>query len=137
MTLDRERFPYLPARIEGLATLAMNLSWSWKRESRQLFELLDSNLWQLTRHNPVALLRRVDPGRLNECARDPVFLERYDRVMAELEVEQRHQGTWFAGHYPDLGPEHPVAYFCAEFGLHNSVPIYSGGLGVLAGDHCK
>jgi starch phosphorylase len=137
MTLDHNRIPYLPARVEGLATIAMNLSWSWKWEARQLFEMLDPNLWHLTRHNPVAMLRRVDPGRLNECAREPQFLEIYDRVMAELEAERSYEGTWFAKEYSDLGPQHPVAYFCAEFGLHNSVPIYSGGLGVLAGDHCK
>ena len=115
----------------------MNVSWSWKRDARRVFHLLDESLWHLTRHNPIAMLRRVDPGRLSECARDPRFLEVYDAMMAEYRREQEWQDTWFANEFADVPRERPVAYFCAEFGLHNSVPIYSGGLGVLAGDHCK
>lgn len=137
MPVDRNRFPYLPERIEGLADVALNLSWSWKREARRVFQLVDESLWHLTRHNPIAILRRVDPGRLNEWARDPKFLEAYDAMMAEYRSEQDWDNTWFAQEFSDLSRHRPVAYFCAEFGLHNSVPIYSGGLGVLAGDHCK
>jgi starch phosphorylase len=137
MAVDRNRIPYLPERIEGLATVATNISWSWKRDARRLFQLLDESLWHLTRHNPIAMLRRMDPGRLNDCARDPQFLELYDRVMAELRGERSLEGSWFGEAFQDLAAGRPVAYFCAEFGLHNSVPIYSGGLGVLAGDHCK
>jgi len=137
MPVDRTRFPFLPERIEGLAEVATNVSWSWKRDARRVFQMLDDSLWHLTRHNPIAILRRIDPGRLSECARDPRFLEVYDTMMAEYRREQAWQDTWFAGQYDDLPRERPVAYFCAEFGLHNSVPIYSGGLGILAGDHCK
>ena len=137
MTVDRNRFPFLPERIEGLADVATNVSWSWKREARRVFQMLDDSLWHLTRHNPIAMLRRIDPGRLSECARDPRFLEAFDTMMAEYQREQEWTGTWFATEYGDLPREKPVAYFCAEFGLHNSIPIYSGGLGVLAGDHCK
>lgn len=137
MPVDRNRIPYLPERIEGLASVATNISWSWKRDARRLFQQLDESLWHLTRHNPIAILRRIDPGRLNDCARDPQFLELYDRVMAELDAELVSNDTWFAREFSDLPAGRPVAYFCAEFGLHNSVPIYSGGLGVLAGDHCK
>ena len=115
----------------------MNVSWSWKRHARRVFQALDDSLWHLTRHNPIAILRRVDPGRLSECARDPRFLAEYDAMMEEFRREREWQDTWFAADYADLPRERPVAYFCAEFGLHNSVPIYSGGLGVLAGDHCK
>src|SRR5690606_36451227 len=79
----------------------------------------------------------IDPGRLNECARDPRFLELYDRVLTRFDAERTAQGTWFQSQYPELADTGPVAYFCAEFGLHSSIPIYSGGLGVLAGDHCK
>ncbi|MGQ0539168.1 MAG: alpha-glucan family phosphorylase [Gemmatimonadaceae bacterium] len=136
MAVDREKIPYLPERIEGLGQVSTNLAWSWSRNARRLFSWIDETLWHFTRHNPIALLRRVDPSRLNECARDPRFLELYDLVMGELKTEGEHAGHWFARHYPDL-LSRPVAYFCAEFGLHNSVPIYSGGLGVLAGDHCK
>jgi glycogen phosphorylase len=137
MAVDRTKIPYLPERIEGLAIVATNIAWSWNRDARRLFQLIDDPLWHLTRHNPIAILRRIDPQRLNDCARDPVFLELYDRAMAELDLIRTMHGTWMEREYPDIDPGNPVAYFCAEFGLHNSVPIYSGGLGVLAGDHCK
>jgi starch phosphorylase len=132
----RTHIPYLPARIEGLAPLAMNLWWSWSREARHLFRSIDPALWHQTRHNPLELLCRVDPARMAACASDSEFLRRYDEVMARLEHETTSQETWYERSYPRLDGR-PVAYFCAEFGLHNSVPIYSGGLGVLAGDHCK
>jgi glycogen phosphorylase len=131
------RIPYLPARIEGLAALAMNLWWSWSREARGLFRTIDPPLWHRTRHNPLELLRQVDPARIAACASDSDFLRRYDDVMERAERATGDGDSWFSAAYPDLGRDRPVAYFCAEFGLHSSVPIYSGGLGVLAGDHCK
>lgn len=134
MTLGT-RIPYLPPRLEGLATLAMNLTWSWHREARALFRGIDEGLWHQTRHNPLEFLRRVDPARVAACAADPDYLTRYDAVLAHLR-EDTSRAHWFDAEYPGLR-ERPVAYFCAEFGLHSSVPIYSGGLGVLAGDHCK
>ena len=136
MLTPQSRIPYLPARIEGLSALAMNLWWSWSREARALFQSIDVALWHYTGHNPLELLCRVEPARLAACASDSDFLLRYDAVMQRMEHEADHSDTWFARNYPDLNGR-PVAYFCAEFGLHNSVPIYSGGLGVLAGDHCK
>ncbi|HET6681264.1 MAG TPA: alpha-glucan family phosphorylase, partial [Gemmatimonadaceae bacterium] len=143
MSLEWQRIPYLPPRIEGLGPLALNLSWSWSRSARTLFSWIDEPLWHFTRHNPLMLLRRVHPERLGACSRDPSFLALYDRIVAKEERNRSSEGTWFHEHYADLIPgtgtegSGPVAYFCAEFGLHNSVPIYSGGLGVLAGDHCK
>jgi starch phosphorylase len=128
--------PYLPERIDGLHEIAANISWSWSRDARALFRVLDRPLWHLTRHNPLEQLRRVDPKRLASCAHDTKFLQLYDRVMSDLRSAETNLGTWFAQDYPDLQGK-TAAYFCAEFGLHNSVPIYSGGLGVLAGDHCK
>jgi len=135
MTLPRIRVPYLPPRIEGLAALATNLWWSWSTDARQVFRKVDEPLWHLTKHNPLELLRRVDPARLAACATDPAFLVLYDRVMDSAVRALTGPNTWFNSHHPELA--RPVAYFCAEFGLHNSVPIYSGGLGILAGDHCK
>ncbi len=129
------RVPYLPARIEGLAEIAMNVSWSWRRDARALFREIDQLLWHETHHNPLELLRRADPARLAASAAEPAYLERYDRVMAQL-ADDAGRGGWFEETYGSLGAA-PIAYFCAEFGLHNSIPIYSGGLGVLAGDHCK
>jgi starch phosphorylase len=136
MTTQPTRIPYLPARIEGLSALAMNLWWSWSREARSLFRSIDPALWHLTDHNPLELLCRVDPSRVAACASDSEFLRRYDDVMGRMQHAISSPDTWYAGAHPDLDGR-PVAYFCAEFGLHNSVPIYSGGLGVLAGDHCK
>jgi starch phosphorylase len=136
MIAQQNHIPYLPARIEGLASVAMNLWWSWSRQARLLFRTIDPPLWHITRHNPLQLLRRADPARMAACASDSEFLRAYDDVMARMAHETTSADTWFAGQYPELNGR-PVAYFCAEFGLHNSVPIYSGGLGVLAGDHCK
>ncbi|MEO6447158.1 MAG: alpha-glucan family phosphorylase [Gemmatimonadaceae bacterium] len=136
MPVDRDKIPYLPERIEGLGLVATNLAWSWSRDARALFAMVDEPLWHLTRHNPIAILRRVDPERLSVCARDPRFLDLYDRVMKEYYRVQSFDDTWFSDKHADLRDKR-VAYFCAEFGLHASVPIYSGGLGVLAGDHCK
>ena len=137
MAVDREKVPYLPERIEGLALVATNLAWSWSRNARRLFASIDEPLWHLTRHNPIALLRRVPPSRLSERARDPRFLELYDETMAEFAREVDRSGHLVRRASIPSSVTRPVAYFCAEFGLHNSVPIYSGGLGVLAGDHCK
>jgi starch phosphorylase len=135
MSQPKVRIPYLPPRIEGLAALATNLWWSWSLDARGLFRRLDEPLWHLTKHNPLELLRRVDPARLAACATDPGFLVQYYRVMDAASRALTGPNTWFREHYPDL--TRPIAYFCAEFGLHNSVPIYSGGLGILAGDHLK
>jgi starch phosphorylase len=135
MTHPRTRIPYLPPRIEGLAALATNLWWSWQIPARNVFRKIDEPLWHLTKHNPLELLRRVDPARLAAMAVDPGFLAMYDRVLDSFHRAITTPNTWFReriGH-----GDRPVAYFCAEFGLHNSVPIYSGGLGILAGDHLK
>jgi starch phosphorylase len=135
--LQRQKLPDLPARIEGLATLAVNLVWSWHRHARSLFQRVDPIIWRLCNHNPIALLNRVTPERLDQLTRDPEFLVLHDQVMEWFAVEQSSRSGWFPERHPDVPTDRPIAYFCAEFGLHASVPIYSGGLGVLAGDHCK
>jgi len=136
MPILRQKISLLPPRLEGLAALATNLTWSWNREARQMFREIDPPLWRETRQNPIALLREVAPSRLELLAKSPEFLATYDRLVEWFSSDQRTQGTWFERRYPKLMAR-PVAYFCAEFGFHNSVPIYSGGLGILAGDHCK
>ena len=136
MSESPSEHPAPPERIAGLTALARNLRWSWNRDARALFRSIDRTLWHLTRHNPIALLQRVDRARLAACAEDSDFLRRYDALIAQAAREASDQGTWFTASYPELRSK-TVAYFCAEFGLHNSVPIYSGGLGILAGDHCK
>ncbi len=128
--------PALPPALEGLASLAGNLSWSWHRQARALFKNLDEVTWHRTRHNPIRFLNEIEPSRLERAAADPTFVAELERVLQWMEGEQSNENTWFGRTWPDLR-ERPVAYFCAEFGFHNSVPIYSGGLGILAGDHCK
>ncbi|HEX4621696.1 MAG TPA: DUF3417 domain-containing protein, partial [Myxococcaceae bacterium] len=119
--------PRLPERIAALTGVAANLSWSWNRNARALFHSIDPALWHLTRHNPIELLRRVDVTRLAACAADPEFLRLYETVVAAAARDATAAGTWFATTHPSF-LKRPVAYFCAEFGLHVSVPIYSGGL---------
>lgn len=126
----------LPTRIAGLAELAHNLAWSWNSGARELFAAIDTTRWHALRHNPITLLQTTAPERLAQLPHDADFLARYDRAMEWLTAERSDALTWFARGYPHARGR-TVAYFCAEFGFHNSVPIYSGGLGVLAGDHCK
>jgi starch phosphorylase len=125
----------IPDRIKRLADLADNLWWSWHPQARNLFKAVNYPLWKSTRHNPVRMLQLVDPVRLQALAGDDTFLRLYDGVVADFDKELSNGHLWFAEQRPDL--RQPIAYFSAEFGLHGSLPIYSGGLGVLSGDHCK
>src|SRR5947208_2865063 len=136
MTPPEPSGPAVPERINRLAAIAANLSWSWNRNARALFRSRHAALWRRTQHNPIERWRRVDPARLAACAADPAFLPLYDAVAAAAAHDATSAGTWFATSYPQ-SVNRPIAYFCAEFGLHASVPIYSGGLGILAGDQCK
>ncbi len=126
----------IPPRITRLEELAYNFWWSWHRAARDLFKMLDYPLWRSTGHNPAKMLLEVSPERLEELAADPLFLRQYDAVLIALDADLRNGHLWFPAQHPDLTAR-PIAYFSAEFGLHQSLPIYSGGLGVLAGDHCK
>lgn len=128
----------LPDRINRLAELAENLWWSWYPEATALFAELDRRLWIDLEQNAVALLQRVSEDRLAEAASNPRYLERYDDVMARFDrmLTATVDQTWVGQHEPELA-DRTVAYFSAEFGIHPSLPIYSGGLGVLAGDHSK
>jgi starch phosphorylase len=135
-TVDPLLSDKVPPRIARLAELAYNFWWSWHREARDLFKLLDHPLWRSTGHNPVKMLLEVSPERLQALAADPFFLRQYDAVLMALDADINNGHLWFPTQQPDLAMQ-PIAYFSAEFGLHQSLPIYSGGLGVLAGDHCK
>jgi starch phosphorylase len=125
----------VPANLARLEELANNLWWSWKPEARRLFEAIDPTLWRLSHHNPVKLLHELKPERLVELGQDPAFVRQYFAVLKMFDGYMAARNTWYSTRYP--GREGLVAYFSAEFGLHNSIPIYSGGLGILAGDHCK
>jgi len=127
--------PRIPRRLARLAELANNLWYSWDRPTRALFDRLHPQLWDAVGHNPKALLKRIDEQRLVDAADDPVFLSSFNRVLSAYDTYhseplRRNGSEW-------LRASDTVAYFCAEFGLHESLPIYSGGLGILAGDHCK
>ncbi|MCW4000348.1 MAG: alpha-glucan family phosphorylase [Candidatus Bathyarchaeota archaeon] len=130
------RLSVIPPRIGRLFELANNLWWSWNEGGRQVFRSLDYALWRTSGHNPVKQLRTIDPQRLEAAARDPAFLELYDAVMQEFDAEMSRPPQWCGQTSPDV-PKGPIAYFSAEYAIHNSLPIYAGGLGVLAGDICK
>jgi starch phosphorylase len=126
----------LPERIDRLDELANNLWWSWHPQARDLFRALDYPLWRLGGHNPVRQLREISTDKLATAAADPTFLNLYDSVMSAFDAEMSDKDSWFATKYPDV-LDGPIAYFSMEFAIHNSLPIYAGGLGVLAGDVCK
>jgi starch phosphorylase len=136
MNAALQNIPPLPTPIAGLGQIAMNLAWSWNRDAVELFGRIDRLLWSLYRHDPVRLLQKVDPAELERCAADAEFVAMYERVLGSMTLLESDEGTWFRERYPDAA-EGPVAYFCAEFAVHDSIPIYSGGLGILAGDHVK
>jgi starch phosphorylase len=123
-------------RISRLNELARDLSWSWNPRAREVFRSLDYTLWRETAHNPVQMLRTVSPERLDRAAKNPTFLANYDAAIEALEKARAAAGTWWPTRFPQLA-DRQIAYFSAEFALHQSLPIYAGGLGVLAGDHCK
>ena len=133
---EHPTLPPLPGRIERLGEVAIDLWWSWNYKAREVFRRLDYTLWRATAHNPVRMLRTIDPNRLTRVANDPAFLALYDQAILQLDRVRAAHDTWWAGRRNGL-PTQPIAYFSAEFALHQSLPIYAGGLGVLAGDHCK
>ncbi len=135
MTPDSSR-PTQPDRIARLEELAGDLWWSWHLEARAVFRRLDYALWRATAHNPLRMLRLIAREKLDAAAADPAFLEIYDRAIAALDAARGAHNTWWANTVPQLRGQ-TIAYFSAEFALHQSLPIYAGGLGVLAGDHCK
>lgn len=129
-------FTPMPARISRLRELAYNLWWSWNYDAQDLYRQIDPELWEQEYHNPVGFLRNVRQNRLEDAAINEEYLRQYDQVMAAFDRYMTADDTWFKRTYPDV-TDSTIAYFSAEFGLHESLPIYSGGLGVLAGDHVK
>ena len=129
-------FPRIPEPLSRLPELAYNLWWCWNVDAQALFGDIDPGLWERVTHNPVKFQREVSQQKLDAAAADPAYLARYQAVMARFDAYMNPSETWFSRHYPDLA-EKTIAYFSAEFGLHEALPIYSGGLGVLSGDHCK
>ncbi len=128
--------PSLPARLERLRDLAHNLWWTWHHEAIDLFRRLDRDLWETTGHNPVLILGTIRQERLEQAAEDDGFVAHCDRVCREFDRYMGGRGTWYQKTYGEDNNTR-IAYFSAEFGLTESLGIYAGGLGVLAGDHLK
>lgn len=128
--------PAIPEALSGLKNLAYNLWWSWNSEATDLFRDIDLVLWEKLDRNPVRLLQEVSPRKLEEKLADREFMERYEKVMNDFNRYLTNEDTWFSRNYPQYKDEH-IVYFSAEYGFNEVLPVYSGGLGILAGDHCK
>ncbi|MBL1278591.1 MAG: alpha-glucan family phosphorylase [Ectothiorhodospiraceae bacterium] len=127
--------PQLPKKIARLQELANDLLYTWDRNVRSLFYRLDNALWEEVGHSPKIFLRRVSQNTLEAASHDRIFMDDYHRALTNYDA---YRSRPMRSEITQLDPNHDlVAYFCAEFGLHESLPIYSGGLGILAGDHCK
>lgn len=139
MNIFRSKLPDgfdLPKRLTRLSELAYNLWWTWQPEAARVFGRLDYELWERLGHNPIRLLREMSRPRLKQAAKDKEYLALFDRVFSSFDSYMNETNTWTNQAHPELDGR-PIAYFSMEFGLHETLPIYSGGLGVLAGDHLK
>ncbi len=128
--------PQLPKRIEKLGDIANNLWWAWNTEFLKLFQKIDMDLWEQCNKNPVKFLRQVSQESLEKVTRDKNFLNEYDKIADNFEDYINSKNTWFNNKYPE-NKNDLIAYFSAEYGLDETIPIYSGGLGILSGDHLK
>ncbi|GJM43404.1 MAG: alpha-glucan phosphorylase [Gemmatimonadota bacterium] len=129
--------PQLPKSLERLRELAWNLRFSWDPETGDLFQMMDADLWDECGQNPVQFLGRISQVKLEECAKDDALLSNLERVSNDFSKYLASDTTWFHKSEASRGPSSRIAYFSAEFGLSPCLPLYSGGLGVLAGDHLK
>lgn len=128
--------PEITELTSGLNKLARNLWWTWNQEAQELFQELSPRGWQNLYHNAVAILHEVSEYELSVRLQEPDFADRVRRVLAAFKQYMEEKETWAAKHAPQLQGR-PVAYFSAEFGFHETLPIAAGGLGILAGDHAK
>jgi starch phosphorylase len=128
--------PSLPPGLEGLRTLAYNLQWDWDVDTVELFRRLDPDLWESSHYNPVLMLGTISQHRLQEVADDEGFVAQLERALQRRE-DYLNNRTWYGKNRPHAGDADSYAYFSMEFGLTSCMPVYSGGLGVLAGDHLK
>lgn len=126
----------LPRRIRRLGELAYNLWWTWNPDVQRLFKRIDIDLWEQTNHNPIRFLRQVELPKLNAVAHDSYYLDFYDRAILAFTRYMNNDNTWYKRNHGQ-SQEELIAYFSTEFGLHETLPIYAGGLGILSGDHVK
>ncbi len=127
--------PSLPKKLEPLREIVFNLFWTWNHDALELFRRLDRKLWEETHHNPVLMLGKISQSRLNTIANDDSFISHMNRVFVQLTVYMEEK-TWYQKNYKKDGDKF-IAYFSSEFGLTECLQVYSGGLGVLSGDHLK
>lgn len=128
--------PQLPKRISKLYDVSYNMWWSWNTEFLRLFKEMDIDLWEKCEKNPIKFLRLVSQDKLEEAAENEEFLKAYDEITTNFENYMNAKTTWFSKKYPE-NKNDLIAYFSAEYGLDETVAIYSGGLGILSGDHLK
>ena len=128
--------PQLPERINKLSEIAGNLWWAWNTDFLKLFKIIDGDLWETVGKNPVKFLKLVSQERLEKVAENPEFLKEYDKIANDFYDYMNSKSTWFKKNYPD-NKNDLIAYFSAEYGLDQILSIYSGGLGILSGDHLK
>lgn len=128
--------PQLPKRVGELLDIANNLWWSWNSEFLRLFKEIDADLWETVGKNPVKFLKLVSQDKLEDMAKDEEFLAKYDEVVNHFKSYMQTKETWFSKNYPNNAND-LIAYFSAEYGIDEIIPIYSGGLGILSGDHLK
>ncbi len=126
----------LPEEISGLARISRNLWWTWHPETWELFRALDLQAWRESGENPIRMLHLLPPQLLREVTRDQAFMESYRTVLKCFEGDNASESGWFTEHHDGIDPK-AIAYFSAEYALHVSLPLYAGGLGVLAGDYLK
>lgn len=128
--------PQLPKNINRLQEIANNLWWSWNTEFLRLFKRIDNDLWETVDKNPVKFLKRVSQERIEMASKDEKFLKEYSKVVKNFDDYMSSKDTWYSKKYPNSRND-LIAYFSAEYGLDQTIPIYSGGLGILSGDHLK
>jgi len=126
----------LPEKIARLGKLAYNLWWTWRPDAQRLYSWIDPYLWEETSQNPVLFLRKVRRTDLNAVIHDRNYMKHYKKVLRDFDTYMEAKDTWYLEHHRDL-KDRRIAYFSTEFGLHQTLPIYAGGLGVLSGDHAK
>ena len=139
MPIFRTKIPNhfdLPRRITRLGELAYNLWWTWNPDAQRLFSRIDPELWERLNHNPLLFLRQVGRSEINAVSQNNHYLGQYDQVLADFDAYLGNEAPWFSRAHPQDSKK-TIAYFSMEFGLHETLPIYSGGLGVLSGDHLK
>lgn len=128
----------MPDNLQWLARIARNYWWSWTADGAGVFRDLDPNLWEHLEQNPLRLLHDINELRLWQCSNDAHYVSRVENLTNQFDNYLAQTAKTFSGNNGRyIAPEKPVAYFCAEYGVHNSLPLYSGGLGILAGDHLK